>query len=1085
MTHRHTFPSGTLAALVLAVALFGSTAHAQTNVRTPAQTIRAAGAQQRAGMQHAPMSTSRSFKGDVLAARTGKPPLQKLKLYEVGLSFQQWQQAIGVLERHVELRGLRRLVPSQILAYDHLAARTTDLDVRWDETGSLPIYLAARPLLRGISNLAGETEVATVRRFLSVFGGLLRVDDAGEAFHPIHILHEDGGATTMRMQQTFRGVPIWGKQLVVQLGASGDVELCMGRHAVTPAPDTDAHEGGLDAAAAERAARDAVFAHMPQHAWSEAERMLLAADTLKVERVYFMAEQTGDARPAWMVELRTDIVHRQRVFVDARTGMVLERYGTTCADGPQKASARDALGRTVTIDTYQHLGTHYMIDASRPMFKAAQSVFPGNTVGTITTLDARNTELATVTQVTSATNTWNDASSVSAHVNAAQTYEYFRTVHGRNAIDNKGSTILSVVNVTQGGRGLDNAFWNGKFMIYGNGDVLFRPLAAALDVAAHEMTHGVTEHSANLEYLGQSGALNEAFSDIFGVMVDRDDWKVGEDIIRPNPSFPNNALRDLSDPHNGATPGGDAWQPKHMNEYQNLPLDVDQGGVHINSGIPNHAAYLAATDARLGGQGRDITERVFYRALTTKLTTQSRFVDFRLAIVRAAEELYPQNPAVAAVMRAACDAVGITDGTPTQGPDDLPPVAGIDRMLVTSTDPTDPFYLWTVIAPAGPNDFQSLTRTPVLRKPSISDDGAIAVFIDGDRNLRAIALNPAAPAEQVIDNSGIWNSVAISRDKRLLALTTTLNETAIHIFDVSQTTPVLKTFPVYTPNYSNGTLPNVAEFADAMDFSAGSETIVFDCYNEMNVDGTTVGFWDINLMEVWDKASATFGSGRIARLFPQEPGVDIGNPVFARNRQTVIAFDVQQPGTSTAGILAYDLVDGGDPVLISESVYGVPGYPSFRGDDRALSFGAPNTQATPVIWTVPLAADVMTPTAQASGFVAGAQFPVWYRIGQRPVAVERVAPPSPLQIWPSWPNPFQATTMTRYSLETPAVVRISVHDMLGREVAVLGDGWVDAGSHQTSWNGAGTDGKPVPAGMYVLRLSAAGAQRTQSVLLVR
>lgn len=1083
MTHRHTSSPGILLAVALALLLSVPVLHAQTPAGSPLG-ARSTGTRA-AAMQHAPASTSRSFKGDVLAARTGRPPLQKLKLYEVGLSFQQWQQAIGVLERHIELRGLRGLVPGQILAYDALAARTPGLDVRWDETGSLPIYLAGTPLLRSIENAAGEGDAATVRRFLAVFGALLRVDQAEDAFHTIHTRHEDDGTTTMRMQQTFRGVPIWGKQLVVRLGASGSVELCMGRHAATPAAETPAHAGGLDADAAVRAARTAVYAQLPQHAWSATELQLLGADTLQVEQVYHMAGQTDVARPAWRVELRTDIAHRQRVFIDAQSGAVLERYGTTCADGPQKASARDALGRTVTIDTYQHLGTYFMIDASRPMFKAAQSVFPGNTVGTITTLDARNTELATVTQITSASNTWSDASSVSAHVNAAQTYEYFRTVHARNAIDDKGSTILSVVNVTQGGRGLDNAFWNGKFMIYGNGDVVFRPLAAALDVAAHEMTHGVTEHSANLEYVGQSGALNEAFSDIFGVMVDRDDWKMGEDILRPSPAFPNNALRDLSDPHNGGTVGSDAWQPKHMNEYQNLPLDVDQGGVHINSGIPNHAAYLAATDARLGAQGRDITERVFYRALTTKLTTQSRFVDFRLAIVRAAEELYPQNPAVAAVMRAACDAVGITDGTPTQGPDDLPPVAGIDRMLVTSTDPTDPFYLWTVVPPAGANDFQSLTRTPVLRKPSISDDGAIAVFIDGDRNLRAIALNPAAPAEQVIDNTGIWNSVAISRDKRLLALTTTLNETAIHIFDVSQTTPVLKTFPVYTPNYSNGTLPNVAEFADAMDFSAGSETIIFDCYNEMTVDGTTVGFWEINLMEVWDKASATFGSGRIARLFPQEPGVDIGNPVFARNRQTVIAFDMQHPGTSTAGILGYDLVEGGDPVLVSQSVYGVPGYPSFRGDDRALSFGAPNTQTTPVIWTVPLAADVMTPTAQASGFVAGAQFPVWYRIGQRPVAVERVAPPSPLQIWPAWPNPFRATTTTRYTLETPTVVRISVHDLLGREVAVLGDGWMSAGAHQTSWNGAGTDGKPVPAGMYVLRLSTADARRSQSVLLVR
>src|SRR5436190_23391353 len=108
---------------------------------------------------------------------------------------------------------------------------------------------------------------------------------------------------------------------------------------------------------------------------------------------------------------------------------------------------------------------------------------------------------------------------------------------------------------------MDNAYWNGKFMAYGNGNVYFKPLAGGLDVAAHEMTHGVISNSANLEYLGESGAINESMADIFGCMVDSSNWKIGESVVKA-PYFPSGALRDLSDPHNTGTSSDYFWQPR-------------------------------------------------------------------------------------------------------------------------------------------------------------------------------------------------------------------------------------------------------------------------------------------------------------------------------------------------------------------------------------------------------------------------------------------------------------------------------------------------------------------------------------------
>jgi bacillolysin len=143
-----------------------------------------------------------------------------------------------------------------------------------------------------------------------------------------------------------------------------------------------------------------------------------------------------------------------------------------------------------------------------------------------------------------------------------------------------------LINVAdEDGSSMGNAFWNGQAMFYGNGDGAFQPLARGLDVAGHEMTHGVVQSTANLDYEGESGALNESFADVFGSMIDRDDWKIGEDVVKTS-AFPSGALRSLEDPHNGASTNNfnAGWQPRHYDErYKGTE---DNGGVHINSGIP-------------------------------------------------------------------------------------------------------------------------------------------------------------------------------------------------------------------------------------------------------------------------------------------------------------------------------------------------------------------------------------------------------------------------------------------------------------------------------------------------------------------
>ena len=120
--------------------------------------------------------------------------------------------------------------------------------------------------------------------------------------------------------------------------------------------------------------------------------------------------------------------------------------------------------------------------------------------------------------------------------------------HGRNSINDRGSNIVSFVDVAdENGGSMENAFWDGQYIYYGNGGNTFKELARSLDVAGHEISHGVVQTTANLEYQGESGAMNEAFADIFAVMITRDNWAIGEEVVNPN-VFRGGALRSLSDP---------------------------------------------------------------------------------------------------------------------------------------------------------------------------------------------------------------------------------------------------------------------------------------------------------------------------------------------------------------------------------------------------------------------------------------------------------------------------------------------------------------------------------------------------------
>jgi Zn-dependent metalloprotease len=228
------------------------------------------------------------------------------------------------------------------------------------------------------------------------------------------------------------------------------------------------------------------------------------------------------------------------------------------------------------------------------------------------------------------------------------TFKFYWEAYKRNSIDDEGMPLDGVVHY---GKNYDNAFWNGSRMIFGDGDgQLLTRTTAALDVIGHELTHGVTEHTANLAYIGQSGALNEALSDIQGIMVkqyalgltvDKSDWLIGEGIV--GPAMHGKALRSMAAP--GTAYEGDD-QPSTMAGY--VRTTRDSGGVHINSGIPNFAFYNVAM--AIGGHAWEKSGRIWYDAVRDpRLQTTATFQQFAQVTVRAAQHLYGAGAELKAV----------------------------------------------------------------------------------------------------------------------------------------------------------------------------------------------------------------------------------------------------------------------------------------------------------------------------------------------------------------------------------------------------------------------------------------------------
>lgn len=251
-----------------------------------------------------------------------------------------------------------------------------------------------------------------------------------------------------------------------------------------------------------------------------------------------------------------------------------------------------------------------------------------------------------------------------AYDGLGDTWDFFFQIYGRNSIDDEGMPLDATVHF---GRQYNNAFWNSQQMVFGDGDGrLFRRFTIALDIIAHELGHGVTEDESRLAYLFQPGALNESLSDVFGSLVkqhkrnetaEQADWLIGAGLFGPD--VQGVALRSMKEPgtaYDDDVLGKDP-QPGHMRDF--VRTYDDNGGVHINSGIPNRAFYLAAT--RLGGYAWEKAGRIWYETLRdSRLRRNSGFSRFASLTLATASRLYGPVSPEAAIVASAWQDVGIT-----------------------------------------------------------------------------------------------------------------------------------------------------------------------------------------------------------------------------------------------------------------------------------------------------------------------------------------------------------------------------------------------------------------------------------------
>lgn len=772
------------------------------------------------------------------------------------------------------------------------------------------------PLTFENNSSEAEAMILLLRKHPTVFG----LDSQND----LELLDLDEELGVARIGRTFKDLPVWGRGLVATL-KDGHLRTITGSLSL-PGINLDTNSD-----LSSREIIDVI---------SNSEFHSAKASELVIERgevgIYLL-----DGIPLYAHKTLVTGLHFKSwtVFISINSKTIV---GVVPNFHSIDSSGTDLKGKLVEFNSVSRDSEYLLIDETYPLDSSAV-VYEQTAVDSYSYATSQQPDAG-----------W-DPASVSAIFNAKRVYDYFLSKHNLDSYDGKGSKITSVVNIdfSDDGSGTDNAFWGGNIMYYGVGAEL-ENFAIAEDVAAHEYTHGVIEHSASLVYRNQSGALNESYADFFGVMVERKNWLIGEDLY--GGAY---ALRSMEVPEAFG-------QPSHLKDYVQLPESTDNGGVHVNSGIPNRALYLLVQGLTAEDIGESLglsrTEELVFQTLV-RLGPDFGFEESAIQMRLVAEELYGANSNEVESVKAAWSAVGITisetpleDGSrtsffePEKGEILIPFLFPRDGSLDAPLDrnqeydiyvaqANQPFSGYSSEALIGPiNDYPAQGIAPSSWVRANGDVWVNYVTTDGEA---AWAKMDGSAPDFVNESTGNdVGYIARSGDGLKFAFVRN-NSTRIWVYDFE--TEEWSYYDVEGPSYSEQAIESSVSTVDALSFDYTGEKIIFDfliCTPNPEAESGCSDIWSLGILDLNTGFDYPFPS--------QQPTVDLGFPRFSNVRNDVFVFDVvdyedfdeSEKAISRTFIYNRDLreftavVDANG----SESRTYAYGIPAFVGADEAVSF---------------------------------------------------------------------------------------------------------------------------------------------------
>jgi bacillolysin len=805
---------------------------------------------------------------------------------------------------------------------------------------------------------------------------LFLIDQPEQEWEILHSKEDSLGFTQVQFSQTYEGLEVWPSSLTVQINPQGHAHVVTAAYAPTP-NDLDTKPNIPASSALQIAVTHLQTEGLP---FSDSAH-------LENQQLLVYAPLTSNSHLAYSVNLHEGSGVDWQVMIDAHSGEILTSINQVCTAAAQGSGA-DVSGQVMPIELWFEDNQYSLINTKKSMHDEQRSDPPGfqTTVGGILIYDAdnvspqENPDNFNPRLVSSlAPDSGFPADAVSASINLAKVYDYYEARHQRTSINGQGGNIMGITNVP-----INNAYWQNDVITFGNKD----NWAHALDFAGHEMTHGVIEKTAGLIYENQPGALNEAIADIFGESVEAfqnngtPDWKLGTVL--------NSPLRDMRNPGSLEIGLGRPY-PARMSEFipPNDPfLDNlqgrDNGGVHLNSSIINHAFYQLA-EGLPESIGLPTAEQIFYRAVTTKLQKQSQFLDCRIACIQSAEELFGVGSTEARQTAEAFNTVEIFDQTLPSEPTPIPSVTGEDSTLFTFVSPIDGLTYLARREAAQQDDPSGilLVETPVApgKRPVVSRDGTIALFVTANFSV-AVIDTLTGEGEVVGDPGSVW-SIGLSPDGRFLGIVLASNgepEDKIRVLDLE--TDALEEFELKAPALDGGATDTIL-FADALNFTPEGRFIYYDALNRISFsDGSSLDSWSIYALD--RQTSNTIS------VVPPIPGLSIGNPSLGRSHFDHLVFEAQDSTTGQSHIFTQDLSSGEQAE--AGIIFATAGlaFPDFFGDDNAVlytdyAFDSFGFFAGSALTRQPLGLDGMTPEGPASiwllGSASGATIGTIYRRG--------------------------------------------------------------------------------------------------------